>query len=465
MTIIAKRSMRSKATIFTCTLATFLVNLDNTSLNVALPTIRSDLGGSISQSQWIADAYVLTLAAFVIVGGALGDRFDKKTVLKCGLGLYCVGTLASAVAPNMAALTFFRVVAGLGAAALVPVGLAAMKHISTTKSELTRNTALWGMVVGLGMTTGPLVGGILTSTLGWRYIFGFNCALGLCFLYLVFQFIPSMSATERARVDWFGQLMLSVTMVGLIFGIIEAPNESTRIYSAIALAVSASSLFILVAHLTRTEHPLIDLSVFRSRYFSGSMAVAVLNYFGVGATIFFAAFYFQDYADMSPAGTGFLLVPLALATAVAGKAAGWSLERWGPSPTVTFAGALITLGSALAVLATVAAPTLGTVALCAALAVMGLGFGLGNTPVNVLAMSELPANKSGVAGAAASASRQLGQSLGVAVIGALATAALPAMEGHTASVAVWVPWLSVTMAGLMVIAVSLFVLRTGRSVA
>lgn len=463
MTTTEQTQQRSLAAIVTCTLATFIVNLDNTSLNVAMPSLRVDLGGTITEAQWVVDAYVVTLAAAVVVGGAMGDRFDKKVILVSGLALYCLGTFASAISTGMVALAVFRAVAGLGAAVLVPVGLATMKHISVTTRELTRNTALWGMVVGVGMTTGPIVGGLLTSTVGWRYIFIANLALGVCFIVMVLRFIPSIPSANGDRIDWLGQFFLSTTILGAIFAIIEVANASMRRYSLVAVAVGLTSIFIFVTIEKRTRHPLLDLTAFRSRASSGSMVVAILNYFGVGATIFFSTLYFQEFAGASAVRTGFLLVPLAVATALAGRVAGNAMQAWGSAAIVGLFGVLILAGSVMAFIATLLPPALVVGVLCSSLFVMGLGFGFGNTPVNVLAMTQLPASKSGVAGAAASASRQLGQSLGVAVIGASLAAALSLSHDREAPAAIGLPWLSVSVAGIGVIAVSYFLLRAKTS--
>lgn len=421
-----------------CSLSTFIVNIDNTAYQVALTQIRDTLPATFAQGQWILNGYILTLAALEIVAGAFGDRFNKRSLLVSGLLVYIVGSILTAFAPNAVALIAARVVAGIGASILVPVGLAMVRVLARTPKELQGFTGVWGAVVGLGMATGPLAGGLISGTVGWRMLPVATAVLASVFALLAVAFLPSTPVRNSPRHDWKGIVALGLAMFGVI-GLFIAVGQRGLVTAAGLLAgVTAIVAYLLIRRRRVGEFP-IPQQACQSRNFRAAMSIAVANYFCVGGVIFLLATgYFQESHHLSVMAAGVGLVPLAMGYAVGARLSPIMMDRSGPFHAVVIAGSLMLASSvAVAVLVGVSA---GIVAVGAVAAFLGAGMGMANTPTNVLAMSELPVDYAGASGAFASTARQVGQAMGIAVCGAgyslAAVAHLPAV----------LPWVAVILA-------------------
>jgi MFS family permease len=410
-----------------CTLATFLVNVDNTSYQVALPSIRADVGATFAQGQWILSTYGLTAASVVLVAGALGDRFDKRKVLVFGLLGYILGTALTGLAPTAPLLIAARVLTGLGGATLVPLGLAMVRALATSAAQMGRFTGAWGVAVGLGMAAGPLIGGALSSLGNWRLLPLASLSFAAVFAILALIVLPRSVSGNPVRPDWLGVALMAAASVGIVGALTEAGEVQWPLAGGLFALFVLAGLALVLRYRFRGRSP-IPPEAFRSRQFRYAMGAAVANYACVGGTLLLLTHRFQSDFGMSPFRAGVALVPLAIAYAVCSQLANVAIDRRGPFFAIAAAGFATIAGSCAVV---VFSGSLGWAV--AAGVVLGGAAGLANTPVNIVAMSELPPRHSGFAGSATSSARQMGQAGGIAACGALlALAATPLLSSDSA---------------------------------
>jgi EmrB/QacA subfamily drug resistance transporter len=398
-------------------MSTFLLNLDNTIVNVALPEIRTQLHPGVSGLQWTVDTYLMVLAALLILSGSLGDRFGRRRVLVTGLVLFACGSLLCGLATGVASLSAFRVVQAVGASMLNPVGLSIVSTVFVERNARARAFGVWSGAVGLGMASGPVAGGILVQTWGWRSVFWASVPLAVAAAVAARAFIPESKSKAYYRPDVAGQALVLLLLTSLVFTIIESPRlgpGSPWIIAGACVFVGSAVAVGVVE--TRRESPLIDFRFFRSVPFTSSMLIAVLTYAAIGGFLFLNTIYLQSVLGYSPLRAGLYCLPIAVGTVVGAQFAG-SLAR-----TRGSRDALVASGIGVAGAGMIAAITVGrgdTPLLLASYLLLGLGFGGANTLVNSTAMAGMPRNRAGVAGAVGSSSKQVGQSLGVAVVGAI----------------------------------------------
>lgn len=241
----------------TCAMGTLTVNINNTAINLALPAIRDELRLDLVEMQWVSASYVLILAALTMIGGTLGDRFDKRQVLTVGLCLYTTGSLLGALSLSAHTLIGSRILAGIGAAVLVPVGLASLRQLASSPQQLTSYMSLWGLAVGLGMALGPVVGGGLTGYLGWRALFVAMTAFGVIYLFAVRICLPRLDSFERAGVSIVSHMLAAISMVSAAGLVIEMRSDSPWLLKA-SLAFALPVCGTLWIHRDRTtSHPVI----------------------------------------------------------------------------------------------------------------------------------------------------------------------------------------------------------------
>ncbi len=425
-----------------CSLSTFIINIDTTAYQVALTQIRDTLPATLAQGQWVLNGFILTLAALYFVAGALGDRLDKRNLLVAGLLVYIVGSVLTAMSPNAIALIAARVVAGVGASILVPVGLAMVRVLARTPRELQRFTGAWGTVVGLGMASGPLAGGFISGTMGWRILPLATALLAAVFAVLAVAFLPSTPVRNSPSHDWTGIAALGVVMFGMIGGFIAVGQRHLGMAASLFVGVTMVSACLAIRRRRVGRFP-IPQQACHSREFRAAMSVAIGNYFCVGGAIFLlATSYFQAGRHLSVLTAGAALVPLAVGYALGARVSPIIMARYGPFQAVIAAGLLMLASSAaVAVLVAISA---GTALVSAVAAVLGAGMGMANTPTNALAMSELPVEYAGASGAFAATARQVGQAMGIAVCGAGSALAASA---HLPSA---LPWVTVVVAAAVV---------------
>lgn len=401
-----------------CCMSLLIVSLDNTILNVALPSMQDELHASTSGLQWTIDAYTLVLAALLMLAGSTADRIGRKRVFVAGLIVFTLGSALCSIAPNLEALVAFRMVQAVGGSMLNPVAMSIITNTFTDPRERARAIGAWGAVVGISMATGPLVGGLLVETVGWRAIFWVNLPVGLAALALTLRYVPESRAPRARRPDPVGQLLVVVLFGALTYAIIEAPNKGLGEVLPFAV-LAVASLVGLLWYEARRDEPLIDLRFFRSAPFSGATVIAVSAFAALGGFLFLSTLYLQNVRGLDALHAGLWMLPMAVPTFLCAPLSGRLIASRGPRLSLIVAGVSMTTSGVL--FAGFDAET-SDVTLFLGYLLFGVGFGFVNAPITNTAVSGMPHSQAGVAAAVASTSRQLGQTLGVAVIGAVIAA-------------------------------------------
>jgi EmrB/QacA subfamily drug resistance transporter len=414
-----------------CCMSLLIVGLDSTIVNVALPGIQRELKTSVSGLQWTIDAYTLAIASFLMLAGSTADRIGRRRVFQTGLALFTAGSLLCSLAPSLGWLVAFRVVQALGGSMLNPVAMSIITNTFTEARERARAIGVWGGVIGLSMALGPVVGGVLVGSVGWRSVFWINIPIGLAAIALTALFVPESKAARARRVDPVGQVLVVVALASVIYAIIEGPDRGWASPLILGLFVlGAAALAGLVGYERRRDEPLINPSFFRSAPFSGATVVAVAAFIGLAGFLFLNTLYLQEVRGYSALHAGLLTLPMAACTAVFAPISGRMVGNGGSRRPLLIAGVLATAASLVLVTVT---PTTGLAVLMIAYLLFGVGFGMVNAPITNTAVSGMPRAQAGVAAAVASTSRQVGSSLGVAVVGSIVTAQVhgPMRDGFT----------------------------------
>ncbi len=432
-----------------CSMSLLIVGLDVTIVNVALPSIGRDLGSSVSGLQWTVDAYTLVLASLLMLSGSMADRFGRKRTFVAGLVVFSTGSLLCSLAPDQTMLVVFRMVQAIGGSMLNPVARSIITNTFTNPRERAQAVGVWAAVVGVSMALGPVVGGVLVSSVGWRSIFWINLPVGLAAVVLTLRFIPESRAPKARRVDGVGQALVIVLLSSLTYGIIEAPDRGWGSPIIVtAFAVSLVSLIGLISWEGRCEEPLINLRFFRSVPFSGAAITAVAAFATLGGFLFLNTLYLQDVRGLSPLRAGLSTLPMAVMTMVLSPISGRIVGTRGPRIPLLTAGVALTVSC---VMLSQIGPTTSFAWLFAAYVVFGIGFGFVNAPITNAAVSGMPRAQAGVASAIASTSRQVGATLGVAVVGSLLASALGRSGGLGVAVTTHAGWLVLAGCGVIVL--------------
>jgi len=398
-----------------CCMSLFIVGIDVTIVNVALPSIQRELHAPVSGLQWVIDAYTLVVASFLMLSGSTGDRIGRRRTFQVGLALFTAGSLACSLAPALGWLVAFRALQALGGSMLNPVALSIVTNTFTDPAERARAIGLWGAVFGVSMALGPVVGGALVTSVGWRGIFWVNIPIGIAAIILTALFVPESRAPRARRLDPLGQALVVVLLASLTYGIIEGPNAgwgSARILGCFGIAVAA--LISLVAYEPRRTEPLVDLRFFRSAPFSGATVIAVCAFAALGGFLFLNTLYLQDVRGYSALHAGLDMLPIGAMIVLLAPLAGRIVAARGPRLPLVVAGIATTAGGIMLTRLT-RDSTLGY--LLASYVVFGIGCGMVNAPITNTAVSGMPRAQAGVAAGIASTSRQVGSTLGVAVLG------------------------------------------------
>ncbi|MCM2419281.1 MFS transporter [Streptomyces sp. RKAG293] len=440
-------SRRRMLVLAICCMSLLMVSLDNTILNVALPSMQKELHASVSGLQWTIDAYTLVLASLLMLAGSTADRIGRRRVFQTGLVLFTAGSVLCSLAPSLNWLIVFRMVQAVGGSMLNPVAMSIITNTFTDPRERARAIGVWGGVVGVSMAAGPVLGGLLVQTVGWRSIFWINLPVGLLALALTARYVPESRAPKARRVDPVGQLFVIALLGSLTYAIIEAPDAGwTSPLILGCLAVAIGSLAGLLSYERRRVDPLIELGFFRSAPFSGATVIAVSAFAALGGFLFLNTLYLQNTRGLSALDAGLYMLPMAVMCLVFAPLSGRLVGNRGPRLSLVLAGTAMTISGVM--FAALDAESSNTL-LFTSYVLFGIGFGLVNAPITNTAVSGMPRSQAGVAAAVASTSRQVGQSLGVAVIGAALAAGL-----HTTA---W--WI---IAGCGAVVLLLGTLTTGR---
>ncbi|WP_433784224.1 DHA2 family efflux MFS transporter permease subunit [Actinomycetospora sp. CA-101289] len=409
--------MRSWWPLVAICLGTFVLLVDVTIVNVALPPIAASLGTSFSALQWVIDGYALALAALLMVTGTLADRFGRRRLYLAGLGVFAASSLACGLAPSAGALVAARVAQGCGGAAMFATTAAL---IATTYQGPRRGTAfgVWGAVNGLAAACGPLLGGLLTEAWGWRAIFLVNLPVVAVAVVLTLAVVTESAPGRAGRVDVAGATTFTVAAASLVWGLVSAGERgwgATPTVVALALAAVALGAFLAVEH--RSAAPMLDLGLF-GRSFSALMVAAAVLSASAFAHLALVSLWLQSVLGLSPIRAGLVALPLSLAAFAVSAVAGRFLHSGSPARPV--GGGLALIGIGVLLMTAVGAGS-GPWALVPGLVVAGLGVGLA-TPVLVSAtLAVLPPHSAGVGSAAVNTFRQLGLAVGLAVLGTVFT--------------------------------------------
>jgi EmrB/QacA subfamily drug resistance transporter len=397
--------------------ALFMMMLDNTVVNVALPSIQRDLHATLSSLVWTVNAYTLTFAVLLVTGGRLGDIFGRRRMFLFGVAVFGISSAAIGFAPNDATLIAFRAVQGIGAAFMMP---ATLSIITQTFPPEQRGMAIgtWAGVSALALAIGPVLGGFLTEQVSWRAIFFINppIAVGAVAVTL-FATRESRDETVGRDVDIAGIGAITVGLTALVLALVEGNRwhwGSVAVVSLISISILATAGFILIER--RVKAPMIDFTFFRSRSFLGANLVGLIVSFAMLAQFFFLAIYMQNYLHYSPLQAGLRFLPSTLIIIVMGPVAGRLADRIGPRPLMT--AGLLTVATALLIQSRLTVHT-GYGLLLPGFILMGAGMGLVMSPMSTAAMNAVDRTKAGVASGMLSMSRMVGGTLGVSIMGAI----------------------------------------------
>jgi EmrB/QacA subfamily drug resistance transporter len=421
-----------------CCFSLLIVGLDTTIVNVALPSIRNDLNASVSGLQWVIDAYTLVIASLLMLAGSTADRIGRKRVFRAGLVVFSLGSLLCGVAPTLGLLIAARVLQAVGGSMLNPVAMSIIRNVFDDPRERAQAIGAWGAVFGLSIALGPVLGGALVDSVGWRSVFFVNVPIGVIAFVLTTLYVPGSRADHPRRLDPVGQILVILALSSLTYAIIDAPRAGWTSNGTIGLfGFSLVCFVVLVWYELRRREPLIEMRFFRSAPFSGASAIAVCAFAALGGFLFLNTLYLQGVRHLSPFHAGLYLLPMAAMVLVAAPMSGWLVSRHGARPSLVIAGSALTVAS---VMLTRLTPDTSTGYLLVAYFVFGLGSGMANPPITNTAVSGMPASQAGVASAIASTSRQVGMTLGVAVIGAIAGGAISGALGPSFAAATHAGW-------------------------
>ncbi|WP_244376074.1 MFS transporter [Streptomyces ficellus] len=397
-----------------------VVILDVSVVNVATKALAADFGGSLSGLEWVINGYTLTFAAFLLTAGAMDDRYDPRQIFMWGFGLFAVTSLACGAAPSLVTLIVARVLQGIGAAMIVPSSLSIVNTNFPDSAGRTRAVSLWAAAGGVALALGPVVGGVLVDSLGWRSIFYVNVPIAAVGILLVRAYAlpaPARDASVRRSLDLPGQLLAVIGLGALTGAIVEANAQgwtSTLVLTCVSVFLVSLAGFIAVER--RSSDPMLPLHLFSRKAFSSTSLIGVLLNFSFYGLIFVFSLFFQQVWAYSPVGAGLAFLPMTAAIMVANLACGALVKHYGARAVLTAGNTLAAVGF----LATVPAPDSGAYAnMVVQFIVAGFGIGLVvPSMTNAMLGSVDPAN-AGIASGVLNASRQLGGLIGVAVMGLL----------------------------------------------
>ncbi|MCV7208934.1 MFS transporter [Mycolicibacterium canariasense] len=414
---------RKAIVLVSCCLSLLIVSMDATIVNVAIPSIRADLGASPAQLQWVVDIYTLVLASLLMLSGAMGDRFGRRRVFQIGLTVFALGSLLCSLAPGIDTLIAARLLQGIGGSMLNPVALSIISQVFTGRVERARALGFWGAVIGISMALGPTVGGLLIEYVSWRAVFWINLPICAAAIILTAIFVPETKSATMRNVDPIGQGLAVLFLFGVVYTLIEGPALGwghPRVLITAGVAVAAFTAFLRFE--SRRHDPFIDLRFFRSVPFASATVIAVSAFATWGAFLFMMSLYLQNERGYSAMHTGLIYLPIAIGGLVFSPLSGRLVGRYGARPSLLTAGVLITTVSLMLTFLTATTPVW---ALLVVFAVFGMGFSMVNAPITNAAVSGMPLDRAGAASAVTSTSRQIGVSIGVALCGSVIGTSLP----------------------------------------
>lgn len=404
------------AGLFFICVSLIVISLDNTVLNVALPSISRDLGATASELQWIVDAYILVFAALLLTMGSLGDRLGRKRALQAGVVLFGVFSLMAALSTSTDMLIIARALLGIGGATIMPATLSLITAMFRDPSERAQAIAIWAAVFGLGTGIGPLVGGYLIEGFSWSAVFLINIPVVTVAL-IGGQFFLPESRDEHAPPPDIPGVLLSITgLFALVYAIIEAGVDGWGATNVLAAFGAAAVLLVLFAWWeNRAANAMLPLYLFRNPSFSGANIAMTLMMFGMFGSLFFLSQFFQSVQGYGAIETGWRLLPMSLVIMVAAGSSARVAERVGTKVAVGVGFLIAAFGMLL--LSQVSTPDAAYLAVLGGLVILAAGMGLAMSPATNSIMGSVPMSKAGVGSAMNDTTRMVGGALGVAVLG------------------------------------------------
>ena len=407
---------RPRLVLIATSLGVLFAQIDTSVVNLALRSIGADLHAGVSEMQWVVDSYNLAYASLLLTAGTLGDLYGRRRIFVLGIVLFIVGTLLCALAPNAAALIGGRIVSGIGAAFEVPMSLVLLTLAYPDGNQRTHALGVWASCNALAFIVGPMIGGWLVDTVGWRSIFYVILPVCAAAVALTYVAIRESAEPNGRALDLPGQTLAIVGLSAFAFAAIEGSYwgwGSPLILLIAGIALTAFVLFVWVE--ARTPGPMVPLQFLRRPVFSAALAAAGLMTFGIYALLFVMPLYFQTVRGASPLTAGLELLPMPISFFVVSQLAGHLNRRLGPRVLMTVGMAC--MGAGALSLAFISEGT-SFVFIEIALLIVGVGLGLNTAPVNGVAVAALPPERSGTASGVLNTSRMIGATLGVAILGA-----------------------------------------------
>jgi EmrB/QacA subfamily drug resistance transporter len=391
--------------------------IDGTVVNVALPVLQSQFHATINDAQWIVDIYLLVLSALILAGGSLGDRLGRVRVFGAGVAVFAAASVWCGCAPSVKQLILARGVQGFGAALLVPGSLAIIAAVFPAK-ERGKAIGTWSSFTAMSIIAGPLLGGALVQWLSWRAVFFINVPFAALVLWIIIAKMPAMPGEERGAIDWAGTALITTALGAITWSLIEAPsNRGPAVAVAAAVGVMCLIIFIFVEH--RAESPLVPLTLFRSRAFSGANALTLLLYAALSGAMFLLPFNFIQIRHYTPAGAGAALLPIVATMSLLSRYTGALADRIGPRLPLIVGP--IVAGCGFALLALRLSSVSYWSAFFPGLLVLGLGMAVTVAPLTTTVMTSIDDERH--AGAASGVNNAVARAAGllaIAVFGAFA---------------------------------------------
>ncbi|MEO9138494.1 MAG: DHA2 family efflux MFS transporter permease subunit [Jatrophihabitans sp.] len=409
--------MRKWLPLFTVCLGTFMLLIDVTIVNVALPDMASDLKTTFGSLQWVVDAYALVLAALVLGTGSIADMIGHRRAYVAGLALFAASSFACGIAPNADLLIAARAVQGLGAAAMFATTFALL---NSNYSGRDRGTAygMWGAVAGASAAVGPILGGLLTEGASWRWIFFVNLPVSVLAIALCLTTLKDVTETVLARVDIGGIAAFSAAAAALTFGLIQANENGWSEISSWGWIVATPLLLVVFVMIElRTAAPMLDLSLLRNRSFVGILIAALVLSLAAFASFTYISIWLQSVLGLSPIEAGLTGLPLSLASFVVSAMIGRILVGSNPGPII--GGGLLLIGAGDLIGGALLHGGATWPALIPGFLVVGVGVGMATPSLSSAAMSAVPMQRGGMASGAVNTARQLGFALGIAALGSV----------------------------------------------
>jgi EmrB/QacA subfamily drug resistance transporter len=411
-----------RLTLLICCSALFMVTLDNTILNVALPSLQHELSAAVSGLQWTVDGYILVRGALLFATGSLGDRYGRRRLFRLGLVAFTVSSLACSLAPSLDALVGFRCAQAVGGALMTPSTLAIITNTFTDPRRRAQAIGLWSGSTGLSTAAGPVLGGLLVEYVGWRSVFWVNVPIGVVTLVLAARWVPESRAARTRRLDLAGVAVLSVALVLLVLPLIQGRQAGWPWWSWACLAGSAVAFgcFTAVerAVARRGGDPLVALALFGQRSFAVGLVLVVCVYSVLSSYYLALSVSVQDGLGLSAVGAGLVYAPAAVTFFVFGLVAGRLVPRYGRR-VLEVGAVVLALGYLSTALVLAFGPALSPVVVIPTLVVQSAGGGLLITPLLNVVLSRVAPEVVGAASGALSTAQQVGAALGVALVGAV----------------------------------------------